>query len=224
MMTSYKFKDRADAGRQLAGIMPESLKSLDPVILALPRGGVPVAAEIARAWGLTIDVLIVRKIGVPGAEEVGMGAIASGGIMVLDENLIARLGLREDQVQAVVRRETEELHRRERLYRGSRPAPDVLDRTVILVDDGIATGSTMMAAIGLLRGRGAGRIVVAAPVAAPDTAARLREKADEVFIVLEPEYFRAVGLWYDDFSETSDVEVRALLDEWKSERALPPIG
>lgn len=180
------------------------------------------AAEIARAWGLSIDVLIVRKIGVPGAEEVGMGAIASGGIMVLDQNLIARLGLGEDQVQAVVRRETEEMHRREKLYRGNRPAPDVVDRTVILVDDGIATGSTMMAAISLLRGRGAGRIVVAAPVAAPDTAERLREKADEVFIVLEPEYFRSVGLWYDDFSETSDVEVRALLEEWKSEHSLPP--
>lgn len=208
----------------MARIIPESLKNLDPVILALPRGGVPVAAEIARAWGLPFDVLIVRKIGVPGAEEVGMGAIASGGIMVLDENLIARLGIGEEQAEAVVRRETEELHRREKLYRGSRPAPDVTDRTVILVDDGIATGSTMLAAISLLRGRGAGRIVVAAPVAAPDTAGLLREKADEVFIVLEPEYFRAVGLWYDDFSETSDVEVRALLDEWKYERSLPPIG
>ncbi len=160
MMTSDKFKDRADAGRQLARIMPESLKNLDPVILALPRGGVPVAAEIARAWGLSIDVLIVRKIGVPGAEEVGMGAIAGGGIMVLDENLISRLGLGEDQVDAVVRRETAEMHRREKLYRGSRPAPDLKDRTVILVDDGIATGSTMMAAISLLRGLGAGRIVV----------------------------------------------------------------
>lgn len=224
MMTSDRFKNRADAGRQLARIIPESLKNLDPVILALPRGGVPVAAEIARAWGLPFDVLIVRKIGVPGAEEVGMGAIASGGIMVLDENLIARLGIGEEQAEAVVRRETEELHRREKLYRGSRPAPDVTDRTVILVDDGIATGSTMLAAISLLRGRGAGRIVVAAPVAAPDTAGLLREKADEVFIVLEPEYFRAVGLWYDDFSETSDVEVRALLDEWKYERSLPPIG
>jgi putative phosphoribosyl transferase len=223
-MTSVRFKNRADAGRQLARIMPESLKGLDPVILALPRGGVPVAAEIARAWGLSIDVLIVRKIGVPGAEEVGMGAIASGGIMVLDENLIARLGLGEEQVDAVVRRETGELHRREKLYRGSRPFPDLADRTVILVDDGIATGSTMMAAISLLRSLGAGRIVVAAPVAAPDTAERLREKADEVFIVLEPEHFRSVGLWYDDFSETSDAEVRALLDEWKSERALPPIG
>jgi predicted phosphoribosyltransferase len=221
MITRYKFKDRADAGRQLVRIMPESLKSLNPVILALPRGGVPVAAEIARAWGLAIDVLIVRKIGVPGAEEFAMGAIASGGIMVLDENLISRLGLGEDQVQAVVRREKEELHRREKLYRGSRPAPDVVDRTVILVDDGIATGSTMLAAISLLRGRGAGGIVVAAPVAAPDTAGRLREKADEVFIVLEPEHFRAVGLWYDDFSETSDAQVRTLLDEWKSEHSLP---
>jgi putative phosphoribosyl transferase len=223
MMTRHTFNDRADAGRQLARIMPESLKDFDPVILALPRGGVPVAAEIARAWGHTFDVLIVRKIGVPGAKEVAMGAIAGGGTKVLDRDLIAKLGLGEDQVEVVVGREIAELHRREKLYRGNRPAPDLAGRTVILVDDGIATGSTMMAAISLLRSQGVGQIVVAAPVAAPDTARRLREKSDEVFIVLEPEYFRSVGLWYEDFSETSDAQVRALLDEWNPVGSLPPM-
>lgn len=211
MKTTDIFHDRADAGRQLAGILPVSLKQRDPIILALPRGGVPVAAEIARAWGVPFDVLVVRKIGVPGSEEFAMGAIASGGVKVLDQELIAKLGLSGDQVEAVVGREIKELQRRENLYRGDRPTRDLTGRTVILVDDGIATGSTMMAAIGLLRRQGAGRIVVAAPVAAPDTAARLREAADEVFIVIEPEYFRAVGRWYEDFSETSDEQVRSLL-------------
>ena len=211
MMKTHTFHDRADAGRKLASIMPESIKDSDPVILALPRGGVPVAAEIARAWGLPFDVLVVRKIGVPGAEEVAMGAIAGGGIKVLDRDLIARLGLGEDQVEAVVGREISELRRREELYRGDRPAHDLSGRRVILVDDGIATGSTMMAAISLLRSQRVGRIVVAAPVAASVTAERLREKADEVFIVLEPEYFRSVGRWYEDFSETSDEQVRSLL-------------
>ncbi len=212
MITTRTFSDRADAGRQLAQMLPESLKDDDPLILALPRGGVPVAAEIAAAWGLPLDVLVVRKVGVPGAEELAMGAIAGGGVKVLDEDLIARLGLSEDEVEAVVARELSELRRREDLYRGDRPALDLTGRTVILVDDGIATGSTMMAAISLLRSQGAGRIVVAAPVAAPETADILRAKADEVFIVLEPEYFRAVGRWYRDFSETSDGQVRSLLD------------
>ena len=180
MLKTHTFHDRADAGRKLASIMPESIKDSDPVILALPRGGVPVAAEIARAWGLPFDVLVIRKIGVPGAEEVAMGAIAGGGIKVLDRDLIARLGLGEDQVEAVVGREISELRRREELYRADRPAHDLSGRRVILVDDGIATGSTMMAAISLLRSQRVGRIVVAAPVAASVTAERLREKADEV--------------------------------------------
>ncbi len=211
MITTRTFSDRADAGRQLVQMLPESLKDDDPLILALPRGGVPVAAEIAAAWGLPLDVLVVRKVGVPGAEELAMGAIAGGGVKVLDEALIARLGLSEDEVEAVVERELSELRRREGLYRGARPALELTGRTVILVDDGIATGSTMMAAISLLRSQCAGRIVVAAPVSAPDTADLLRKKADEVFIVLEPEYFRAVGRWYRDFSETSDGQVRSLL-------------
>lgn len=222
MIPTHIFYDRTDAGKQLARIMPESIKNRDPVILALPRGGVPVAAEIARAWGVPFDILVVRKIGVPGAEETAMGAIAGSGIKVLDRNLITRLGLGEEEVEAVVERELSELRRRENLYRGDRPAPDIEGRTVVLVDDGIATGSTMIAAITLLRSQRAGRIVVAAPVAAPVTVESLREKADDVFIVLEPEYFRAVGRWYDDFSETSDDQVRSLLADFKSGQPLSP--
>lgn len=222
MIPTHIFHDRTDAGKQLARILPESIKNRDPVILALPRGGVPVAAEIARSWGVPFDILVVRKIGVPGAEETAMGAIAGSGIKVLDRNLINRLGLGEDEVEAVVERELSELRRREKLYRGDRPAPDIDGRTVVLVDDGIATGSTMFAAITLLRSQRAGRIVVAAPVAAPVTVERLREKADDVFIVLEPEYFRAVGRWYDDFSETSDDQVRSLLADFKSGQPLSP--
>jgi predicted phosphoribosyltransferase len=222
MIPTHIFHDRTDAGKQLARILPESIKNRDPVILALPRGGVPVAAEIARSWGVPFDILVVRKIGVPGAEETAMGAIAGSGIKVLDRNLINRLGLGEEEVEAVVERELSELRRREKLYRGDRPAPDIDGRTVVLVDDGIATGSTMFAAITLLRSQRAGRIVVAAPVAAPVTVERLREKADDVFIVLEPEYFRAVGRWYDDFSETSDDQVRSLLADFKSGQPLSP--
>jgi predicted phosphoribosyltransferase len=222
MIPTHIFHDRMDAGKQLARIIPESIKNRDPVILALPRGGVPVAAEIAKAWGAPFDILVVRKIGVPGAEETAMGAIAGSGIKVLDRNLITRLGLGQEEVEAVVERELTELRRRENLYRGDQSAPNLEGRTVLLVDDGIATGSTMIAAITLLRSQRVGRIVVAAPVAAPITAERLREMADDVFIVLEPEYFRAVGRWYDDFSETSDDQVRSLLAECKSGQPLSP--
>jgi predicted phosphoribosyltransferase len=210
-MTNYIFHDRSDAGRELAQVLPESIRKQNPLILALPRGGVPIAAEIALAWGLPFDVLIVRKIGIPGHDEVAMGAIAGGGIKVLDHGLISRLNLNEAQVEAVVRRETAELQRREKLYREGKPKQDVNGRTVILVDDGIATGATMIAAISLLREQGARRIVVAAPVAAPDTAMLLRAKADEVYTVIEPKYFKAVGPWYNDFSEIDDEQVKCLL-------------
>lgn len=219
-MTTHIFHDRKDAGQQLVRIIPESIKNRDPVILALPRGGVPVAAEIARAWGVPFDVLVVRKIGVPGAEEVAMGAIAGSGIKILDQSLISRLGLSKEEVAAVVECELSELRRREDIYRGGQPSQNLTGRTVILVDDGIATGSTMIAAITLLRSQRVGRIVVAAPVAASVSADRLREMADNVFIVQEPEYFRAVGRWYEDFSETSDQQVRSLLTECKSKQPL----
>lgn len=211
MITNYIFHDRADAGRELAKELPESIKKQNPMILALPRGGVPIAAEIALAWGLPFDVLIVRKIGIPGHDEVAMGAIAGDGIKVLDHDLISHLKLNEDQVEAVIRRESAELQRREKLYREGKPRQDFNDRNVILVDDGIATGSTMLAAINLLRAQGARRIIVATPVAALNAAMLLRAKADDVFTVIEPKYFKAVGQWYEDFSEINDEQVKCLL-------------
>jgi predicted phosphoribosyltransferase len=222
MKTDYVyFANRKEAGRQLAERIPESLRRLDPLILALPRGGVPVAAEIAKALGRPLDVLIVRKLGVPGHEEYAMGALASGGVTVLNQETVSSLRLSAAQVDAAIERETRELVRREKLYRGGKPPPVVTGHTVILVDDGIATGSTVQAAIQLLYQQGAGRVVVAAPVAPPDTVERLREKADEVIILSEPEPFGGVGRWYRDFSQTSDEEVRSLLAECP--RTHPPI-
>lgn len=211
--TSIKrtFSNRRDAGRQLADSLAKFADEDDLVILALPRGGVPVAAEIAKAFDKPFDLLLVRKLGVPGHEEVAMGAIASCGVQVLSDELISMLHLSPKQVDAVVQRETGELARREKLYRIGRAVPVVAGCTVIVVDDGIATGSTMSAAIALLRHQQAGRIIVAVPVAPPDTVERLREEADEVVALLEPDPFVAVGKWYDDFSQTSDEEVRDLL-------------
>jgi predicted phosphoribosyltransferase len=205
------FADRREAGRLLAKVLPPSVHDEKVVILALPRGGVPVAAEVARELGQPFDVLIVRKLGLPGHPECAMGAIAGGGIKVLDEELIARQQLTEDQVASVVRRETSELARREERYRTGGTPPEVSGRTVIVVDDGIATGATVSAAVELLHSRNAGRIIVAAPVAPMDTVDRLRREADEVVVLQTPEPFGAVGRWYRDFSETSDEEVVGLL-------------
>lgn len=207
------FVNRVEAGRRLAEVLVSLAEGRNPVLLALPRGGVPVAAVVAKALGLTFDLLIVRKLGVPGHEEFAMGAIAGGGVMVLDHRVVAQLGLRLDEVQRVVQRETRELDRREELYRDKRAPPDVAGRTVIVVDDGVATGSTMSAAIELLRKQKAARIVVAVPVAPRDTAKRLRGEADEVVTLLEPDNFIAVGRWYEDFSQTSDEDVRRLVAE-----------
>lgn len=206
-----RFDNRLDAGRRLAAKLARIAGTEDLLILALPRGGVPVAAEVARVLGIPFDVLIVRKLGVPGHEEFAFGAIASGGIQILDKNLISRLGFKQTPIDTVIQRETAELARRERFYRNGRAMPAIEGQTVILVDDGIATGSTMLAAIELLRGREARRIIVAVPVAPGDTARRLRKQADEVITLYEPEAFVAVGEWYDDFSQTSDDEVRDLL-------------
>lgn len=207
----HTIPNRREAGKLLARQLLEFRDDADLVILALPRGGVPVAAEIAAALGKPFDLLTVRKLGVPGHEEFAMGAIASGGVHILDDALISSLGITPEQVEAVVRRESGELGRRENLYRGGRAAPDVTGRTVIIVDDGIATGSSMKAAVRLMRRRGAHHIIVAAPVAAPSTANQLREEADMVKTLMEPEPFRAVGIWYEDFSQTTDEEVRLLL-------------
>ena len=207
------FADRDEAGRLLAGKLPRFTRNGCPVLLALPRGGVPVAAVVAEKLGLPFDLLIVRKLGVPGHEEYAMGAIAAGGVMVLDHRVVAQLGIRLEDVERVIQHETRELARRENSYRGNRPPPEVAGRTVIMVDDGIATGSTMSAAIELLRKRKAGRIVVAVPVAPHDTIRRLRGEADEVIVLMEPADFIAVGRWYEDFSQTGDEDVRRLMED-----------
>jgi predicted phosphoribosyltransferase len=214
--SQHGFADRKEAGSLLAGKLTRFAHDGHPVLLALPRGGVPVVAVVAEALGLPFDLLNVRKLGVPGHEEYAMGAIAAGGVMVLDHRVVAQLGIRLEDVERVIQRETRELARREELYRENRPPPEVAGRTVIVVDDGIATGSTMSAAIELLRKRKAGRIVVAVPVAPHDTIRRLRAEADEVIVLLEPADFIAVGRWYEDFSQTSDDDVRCLMEDQRS--------
>lgn len=210
-MIRHGFASREDAGRQLADKLVTFPLPNHPILLALPRGGVPVAAEVAARLGLPMDVLVVRKLGVPGHEEYAMGAIAGGGVLVLDHRVVANLGLGLDAVERVIQRESRELERREQMFRDGRPPPEVAGRTVIVVDDGIATGSTVSAAIQLLRHQKADRIIVAAPVSARDSARRLRGEADAVITLMEPADFRAVGQWYEDFSETTDEDVRRLL-------------
>jgi putative phosphoribosyl transferase len=204
------FRDRREAGRRLAAELADI--GPDPLVLALPRGGVPVAAEVARALGAPLDVFVVRKLGVPGHEELAMGAIASGGSRVLNDTIIRDLGLGARDIAAAEAREARELARREAIYRGARPFPDLQGRKVIVVDDGLATGATMRAAVTALRQLGPGAIVVAVPVAPPDTLALLRSEADDVVCVLSPEPFGGVGRWYESFPQVSDAEVQALLE------------
>ena len=206
-----RFRDRAEAGIALAARLGEYAGRPDVLVLALPRGGVAVGFEVARALRLPLDVLVVRKLGVPGHSELAMGAIASGGARVVSDDVIRALGIPGTAIDAVIERELHELARRERAYRGERPAPDVRGRTVLVVDDGLATGSTMRAAIASLRQQGAARIVVAAPVGAAETCAELEDDADEVVCLHAPADFWAVGAWYEDFSQTSDDEVSELL-------------
>ncbi len=210
-MTADVFRDRRHAGRVLAQVLAGYANRSDVFVLALPRGGVPVAYEVADVLHAPLDVLVVRKLGVPGHEEYAMGALASGGMRVLNDEVVQRLGISDAAVDAVTRHEQRELERRERLYRGGRPLPDMRGRTVILVDDGLATGSTMLAAVRALRAQQPARIVVAVPTAAAETCVQLRSEADEVVCATTPEPFGAVGMWYDDFSQTSDEEVRELL-------------
>ena len=206
-----RFRNRAEAGRILAESLHGYAGRDDVVVLGLPRGGVPVAAEVAAALGAPLDVLVVRKVGVPGHEELAMGAVASGGVLVLDEALIETLGIDRPVIEEVVERELVELERREAAYRGERAPPALAGKTVVLVDDGLATGSTMRAAVRAVRAREPARIVVAVPVAAAETCRELEREADEVVCAATPRSFRAVGLWYDDFRPTSDDEVRKLL-------------
>ena len=205
------FEDRVDAGRALAGLLQEYKGRKDIVVLALPRGGVPVGAEVARALDAPLDVLIVRKLGVPMQPELAMGAIASGGARHLNDELIEICGITPKQIENVVARETLELQRRERLYRGDRAPLEVRDRTLIVVDDGIATGASMIAAVSALRRLAPAAIVVAVPVAPPDTAAHLQDLVDRFVCVETPPNFRAVGQFYRRFDQTTDEEVRKLL-------------
>ena len=206
-----RFHDRRDAGRRLAEQLAPYANRSDVLVLALPRGGVPVAAEVARALRAPLDVFVVRKLGVPGSEELAMGAVATGGVRVLNDAVIRALHISANVIDAVTAGEQEELQRRERVYRGDRPAPDVSGRTVILVDDGLATGATMQAAVAALRLQAPTRIVVAAPVGAAEPVHALRTEVDDVVCVLTPEPFYAVGAWYEDFDQTTDEEVRELL-------------
>ena len=205
------FPNRAEAGRLLAEKLENYVGRSDVVVLGLPRGGVPVAYEVAQRLGAPLDVFVVRKLGVPGFEELAAGAIASGGVRVLNEDVIRALPNADQLIESVTEKETVELERREQTYRDGRPAPELRDRVVILVDDGLATGATMRAAVAALRQRGVAKIVVAAPVGAPDTCRELEQEADETICVIAPEFFQAVGQYYEDFSQTSDEEVRELL-------------
>lgn len=214
------FKDRKEAGQILAHRL-SSYAAQNVVVLGLPRGGVPVAFEVAKALKAPLDVYVVRKLGVPGHEELAMGAIASGDVRVLNKPVIDNLRISEEAIEAETRKEQEELKRREILYRGEKPLLDVSNRTVVLVDDGIATGSTIKAAIAALKKQKARRIVVAVPVAPASTIEELKTEVDEVICVSTPEFFYAISLWYDDFPQTTDEEVRELLEkaEMKKEAA-----
>ncbi|MFF8320830.1 phosphoribosyltransferase [Streptomyces bobili] len=211
-----RFQDRRQAGQQLAARLMEWSADgdlVDPLVLALPRGGVPVAAEVAGALGAPLDILVARKIGVPGHPETGIGAIVGDDPPVFDRRAVQMLGLSEDKLGPDVARERTELHRRERQYRGERSAPHIEGRTVIVVDDGLATGATARATLRHLRRRGPARLILAVPVGAPESAAEMRSEADDVICLHQPRDFRAVGLWYADFDQVGDEEVVRTLHE-----------
>lgn len=205
------FADRTEAGRVLAEKLDKYAGRDDVIVLGLPRGGLPVAFEVAQRLGASLDVFIVRKLGVPGFEELAAGAIASGGVRVLNQDVIRSIPNAENVIELVTAKETAELERRERSYRDGRPSPELRDRVVILVDDGLATGATMHAAVKALRQHGAARVVVAVPVGPAETCREFEDEADEVVCATAPEFFHAVGQFYEDFSQTSDEEVREIL-------------
>lgn len=217
-----RYRDRVDAGRRLAGLLRQYADRPDVVVLALPRGGVPVAFEVARALHVPLDVFVVRKIGLPAHPELAIGAIASGGVRLVDESAVRRFGVTESQLAAVSAAEERELERRERAYRDRLPSPDLHGKTVILIDDGLATGASMAAAATAVRAQDPGRVVVAVPVAAPETCEAFQDMVDQVVCGATPEPFHAVGLWYEDFSQTSDQEVHELLE--RAARELPGNG
>ena len=207
------FRDRVDAGRRLAKALLHLAGRQDVIVLALPRGGVPVGFEVARALGAPLDVFLVRKLGVPGHEELAMGAIASGGVRVINEAVVRASLISQDEIDRIAASEQRELDRREEAYRGGRPAPDLAGRTVILVDDGMATGASMRAAVAAVRAHRPARIIAAVPTAPPDACAALEAEADEALCLTTPVPFFAVGAWYDDFRQTTDAEVRELLEQ-----------
>ncbi|PYS89822.1 MAG: phosphoribosyl transferase [Acidobacteria bacterium] len=217
------YRDRTEAGKRLAAELEAYAGRADVLVLALPRGGVPVAFEVAAALHAPLDIFLVRKLGVPGHEELAMGAIATGGVRVLNEDVMRYINIPDEVIDAVAAKEQRELARREQLYRDDRPAPDVRGRTVILVDDGLATGSTMRAAAAALRKQQPAKIIVAVPVAAAATCDEFRAEVDEVVCAVTPEPFQAVGLWYKDFSQTTDEEVHDLLAQaaGREKRAAP---
>ncbi len=214
------FQNRTDAGGRLAERVKSAVGDSQCVVLALPRGGVPVGFEVAVTLQADLDVFLVRKLGMPGEEELAIGAIASGGVRVLNEDLIRYLRVSDELIQQITAREQRELERREKIYREGRPAIPVRDCTAVLVDDGLATGASMLAASRALRPQGARRIVVAVPVAAQQTCEEFRREVDEVICLATPYPFGAVGTWYEDFSQTTDREVRELLEE-AAHRKLP---
>ncbi|HZD39411.1 MAG TPA: phosphoribosyltransferase [Terriglobales bacterium] len=206
------FRDRTEAGQVLSSNLLDYANRDDVVVLALPRGGVPVAFEVAKALHAPLDVFVVRKLGVPGHEELAMGATASGQVRVLNEDLIKSLRIPEETIHSVAAQEEKELERRETLYRGTRSPAEVKNKTVILVDDGLATGSTMRAAVVALRRREPAHIIAAVPVSAASTCDEFKHEVDEIVCAKTPEPFYAVGEWYEDFSQTTDEEVKRLLD------------
>jgi putative phosphoribosyl transferase len=218
-MDTPRFRDRTEAGRFLAELLRDYAGRDDVIVLALPRGGVPVGYEVAKALDVPLDVFVSRKLGVPGHEELAMGAIASGGLAVLNQAAIETLGISEEQLREAANAEYQEIQRREQAYREDREPPDLEGKTVILVDDGLATGSTMRAAALAVREQNPAKIVVAVPVAAAETCDEFRDVVDEIICGLQPRAFQAVGLWYDDFSQTSDDEVRELLARANGEHA-----
>ncbi len=218
------FRDRADAGRHLLSKLGAYQGRPDVLVLGLPRGGIPVGYEVARGLGAPLDVFVVRKLGVPGQEELAMGAIATGGVRIVNRDVVDALHIPPHVVDRAAAEEARELERRQQSYRGERPEPRVEGQTVILVDDGLATGSTMRAAVAALRQQGPARIVIAVPVAAPSTCQELRQEVDEIVCFATPEPFMAVGRFYDDFAQTTDEEVRELLAAARAGEGAPRAG
>jgi putative phosphoribosyl transferase len=219
LLSKERFRDRIDAGERLAEELLHYANQDDVIVLGLPRGGVPIAYRVAQILNVELDIFIVRKLGLPGYEEFAMGAIASGGILILNDEVIRELHISDEVIRAVARREELELYRREKAYRGDRRPLDVGGKIVILVDDGLATGSSMRAAVLAIKKKLPARVVVAVPVAAKSTCEEFQQEVDETICAITPEPFFSVGLWYDYFPQTTDEEVRALLQESSNRKA-----